>query len=894
MKLKRIKSEQVKKIVAMSMVTSMLIQATPMNIFANEKTKEENNIEMSKQEGNKANNEDSINKEDGTKLEKDVKNAQDIPNFDITTNITDKPFGINSNFTMTFNMNSDATTNKTIKKGDKIKVQLPPGAINSFVLDVSDVPTLKLNLNKDTGELIIEFTEDIVSTGNSLFRINLVVGDKKISNYKINTSFEREGNVTPLQISNNDIFNSSGEYVSNYKFLSPYWNTGASNYIGQDEQNHDIGLFLNTTNKASFYVDVNSGFNYTDTSKGFEVSIETIDNIELIKDSVKVVCYDGENDKTGTPVPKENLKWWPQLQEGVHRLGIKENYTGKRYRIFFDGSVKNIQAPFKVQFYSNKDTYYPFLNSKMTDKISNSNYIPNIFGATHETIKVGSNFEPKKGMSAYDEEDKFITNKLNVIKDTVNTNVPGNYEVVYEVTDTAGNTTRLIKTVTVVTDNPPILNGVKDKTIKIGESFDPRAGVTATDTEDGPISPDKIKIFGNVDTNKVGVYQLIYEVTDNDGNTTQKSALITVKSNDKPVIKGVDNVSIKQGTAFDPKAGVTATDTEDGSISSDKIKVTGTVNINTPGKYELTYSVTDSDGNTTTVKRVVTVNPKMVGLNATPIIKGADDKTIKVGDNFDPKAGVTAEDKEDGNITDKIKVVENTVNTSKAGTYTVKYEVTDSKGATTTKTIKITVEKLKVILHNKYINGYPDKTFRQENSITRGELSAMLARIILDGKPVPVTENKFSDISNDYWGKNEVNYLASKGILIGYEDGTFRPENPITRAEIATMLVRANTDIKKKIKAVFPDVNNEYWAKKYIDKANELGYMIGYEDGTFRPENPTTRAETVVTLNRIYRNPCDFKETNSSKIPFTDLDKNNWAYNDIIKATISHEHIEKK
>ena len=210
------------------------------------------------------------------------------------------------------------------------------------------------------------------------------------------------------------------------------------------------------------------------------------------------------------------------------------------------------------------------------------------------------------------------------------------------------------------------------------------------------------------------------------------------------------------------------------------------------------------------------------------------------------------------------------------------------------KKYNVEMEKLKVIIHNKYINGYPNKTFRQENSITRGELSAMLARVILDGKPVPVTENKFSDISNDYWGKNEVNYLASKGILIGYEDGTFRPENPITRAEIATILVRANTDIKEKIKAVFPDVNDEYWAKKYIDKANELGYMIGYEDGTFRPENPITRAETVVTLNRIYRNPCDFKETNSDKIPFTDLDKNNWAYNDIIKATISHEHIDKK
>ncbi|CEN74567.1 S-layer-like domain-containing protein [[Clostridium] sordellii] len=199
----------------------------------------------------------------------------------------------------------------------------------------------------------------------------------------------------------------------------------------------------------------------------------------------------------------------------------------------------------------------------------------------------------------------------------------------------------------------------------------------------------------------------------------------------------------------------------------------------------------------------------------------------------------------------------------------------------------------KIIKHNKYINGYPDNTFRQENKITRGEIATMLSRIILDGKQVPITENKFNDISNDYWAKNEVNYLASKGLFNGYEDGTFRPENPITRAEVATILVRSNSDIKQKLKKVFPDIDDSHWASKYIEKAAELGYMLGYEDGSFKPDQVITRGETVVTLNRIYRNPCDLKETNNSKILFTDLDKNNWAYNDIIKAILSHEHVEK-
>ncbi|MEG2739728.1 immunoglobulin-like domain-containing protein, partial [Clostridium sp.] len=163
-----------------------------------------------------------------------------------------------------------------------------------------------------------------------------------------------------------------------------------------------------------------------------------------------------------------------------------------------------------------------------------------------------------------------------------------------------------------------------------------------------------------------------------------------IGSNDKPIISGADNCSIKEGDIFDPMAGVTAEDTEDGNITKD-IKVIGEVNTNKPGKYEITYEVTDSDGNKTMVKRIVTVNPKWSDLNSVPTINGAENKTIKVSDIFNPLDGITANDKEDGDITKNIKVIENTVDTSKTGTYKVVYEVTDSKGAKTTKTITIIV-----------------------------------------------------------------------------------------------------------------------------------------------------------------------------------------------------------
>ena len=237
-------------------------------------------------------------------------------------------------------------------------------------------------------------------------------------------------------------------------------------------------------------------------------------------------------------------------------------------------------------------------------------------------------------------------------------------------------------------NNAPIIIA-ENKTIKVGDTFDPMAGVTAEDKEDGNLT-NKIKIISNnVDIKIPGVYKVVYEVTDSQGATSTKTITVTVLSNDAPIISGTDNVSIKEGDAFDPMTGVTATDTEDGNVT-DKIKVEGSVDVNKPGKYELTYTVTDSDGNTTTVKRVVTVNPKMVEINNAPIII-AENKTIKVGDTFDPMAGITAEDKEDGNLTNKIKVIKNNVNTNIPGKYEVVYEVTDSQGVTTTKSITITV-----------------------------------------------------------------------------------------------------------------------------------------------------------------------------------------------------------
>ena len=161
-------------------------------------------------------------------------------------------------------------------------------------------------------------------------------------------------------------------------------------------------------------------------------------------------------------------------------------------------------------------------------------------------------------------------------------------------------------------------------------------------------------------------------------------------SNDKPIIEGVEDITITQGDIFKELDGVTANDTEDGTIT-DRIIVSGVVETNIPGKYELIYSVTDNDRNRTEVKRIVTVNPKLEGLNHIPTID-VTDKVLTVGDIFNPLEGVKAYDKEDGEIIlTEANIVSNNVDVSQAGVYQVTYKVTDKDGASATKTITVTV-----------------------------------------------------------------------------------------------------------------------------------------------------------------------------------------------------------
>ncbi|SHH95415.1 LPXTG-motif cell wall anchor domain-containing protein [Clostridium collagenovorans DSM 3089] len=153
----------------------------------------------------------------------------------------------------------------------------------------------------------------------------------------------------------------------------------------------------------------------------------------------------------------------------------------------------------------------------------------------------------------------------------------------------------------------------EDVTIKEGDKFDALKLVTAEDKEDGIIPSGNIKVLGKVDTNKVGKYEITYEVTDSNGAKAIKRITVTVVPkmqliNSIPIIKAED-VTIKEGDKFEALELVTAEDKEDGIIPKENIKVLGSVDTNKVGKYEITYEVVDSNGGKAIKKIIVTVDP---------------------------------------------------------------------------------------------------------------------------------------------------------------------------------------------------------------------------------------------------------------------------------------------
>ena len=236
-----------------------------------------------------------------------------------------------------------------------------------------------------------------------------------------------------------------------------------------------------------------------------------------------------------------------------------------------------------------------------------TNYAPIIKNLREIIIREGNTVDLKKGVEAWDFEDGNITEKIVFPNIDLESLPVGKHEVSYEVTDSDGNKTIMNRIIYVIKNASPIIKGAKNITIKIGDvdNFDLLNGITVTYDKDNDLKPT---VIGKIEKPSPGTNKdstITYTVTDNDGNSNTVTRVITV-TNQLPVIKGLDEIVIKQGETLDLLSGVTAIDEEDGDITKDLV-IIGDIDINEEGSHILLYKVTDSDGNTTEMQRVVVV-----------------------------------------------------------------------------------------------------------------------------------------------------------------------------------------------------------------------------------------------------------------------------------------------
>lgn len=207
-------------------------------------------------------------------------------------------------------------------------------------------------------------------------------------------------------------------------------------------------------------------------------------------------------------------------------------------------------------------------------------------------------------------------------------------------------------------------------------------------------------------------------------------------------------------------------------------------------------------------------------------------------------------------------------------------------------TLEVKVAKLLTGDHIAYIKGYPDGGVHPTANITRAEVSAIFYRLLSDdARGVYTTSiHNFADVHNS-WASTEIATLANASILQGYTDGTFRPNAAITRAEFAAIAARFDK-LSGGTKS-FSDVPTDHWAYAAITSAAEKGWVTGYSDGTFRPNNAITRAEVVKITNAVLDRTCDkdYVSGNLSKLTsYNDLTSAYWAYYDILEASNAHDY----
>ena len=196
--------------------------------------------------------------------------------------------------------------------------------------------------------------------------------------------------------------------------------------------------------------------------------------------------------------------------------------------------------------------------------------------------------------------------------------------------------------------------------------------------------------------------------------------------------------------------------------------------------------------------------------------------------------------------------------------------------------------------HFAYIQGYDDGTVRPNTPVTRAQVATILFRLLdEDVRDKYLTEtNTFTDVAADYWANTAISTMANLGVFKGRTADRFDPNAPITRGEFAAVCARFD-DSSVQSSNAFSDIDG-YWAKQEILRAAALGWVQGYQDGTFRPTASITRAQVVTMINRVLcRQPETASDLLRGMTTFTDCAEGDWCYLAIQEAANSHDYVGK-
>ena len=371
-------------------------------------------------------------------------------------------------------------------------------------------------------------------------------------------------------------------------------------------------------------------------------------------------------------------------------------------------------------------------------------------------------------------------------------------------------------------------------------------------------------------------------------------------------------------------------------VPQDATSVVNTATVDLPG---------DNDPDDTVTVEVEPDAPGLKGEKSLSQVNGSDytGGKVSVGDKLTytiqvtntgntTLSGVTVEDSL-WNYEDAIQVDGELAYVADGGTYTIKYEIApddmvtitytyivlrSDAGDTLTNTATVTTDggttgedttetpvkpvtpirppvdpdkpELNTEDHYAYIVGYEDGSVQPEGDITRAEVATIFFRLLTDESRNEFWSqtNDYTDVPADAWYNNAVSTLSNAGIIDGYEDGTFKPDGNITRAEFATIAVRffeATYDGED----LFSDIAG-HWAQDYINEAANAGIVDGYPDGTFGPQKLITRAEAMTMVNRTIDRHPDADHLLEDMITWPDNLETAWYYEQVQEATNSHAY----